>query len=489
MDMPPIRIPGDFLVMQGIVGADALVNTLDPPADLEDLVRAQVRTSGSNQSNHHSLPTTSRQVTAEGSQNRLDSLPAPIQTSFERWRARARHDSLHEWQAWKSKLSRQDFHQSEVEECWWRNPQTGCLASFDEIPSLPNNDVGQTVIRPTGSLAPGTAVRGLEIYAVAHSMPSSATTTTQRLLPIAGKRKLFPWNRQTGSAGEVLVMKYETRPRRESDHKQTGYCVYSIDGYSFLYPGSLDDYANLYMKRWYWKVVGSSGLDVFCNSPDSQAPPNKVLIPYGSTLEVLGRKFDERTGEKRLSVSVFLWDTTPGYRKIEGWCRESNDKGDAVVQPLPCAVPVLFQVIARLGEHLTTDLDTRSRPHLVAPYHSWITVTHRAFTDRPNKAGEFPERLRTAGCGWISRKVDREGTISSVVRTESWDSWFDPDTPEVFHYLFQRNFISKIDKVKKKKKKKEGGIPLDIVINLNDDKHNSDIDDDGASLLETFRST
>ena len=31
MNMPPIRIPGEFLVMQGISGADPLINTMDPP--------------------------------------------------------------------------------------------------------------------------------------------------------------------------------------------------------------------------------------------------------------------------------------------------------------------------------------------------------------------------------------------------------------------------------------------------------------------------
>jgi hypothetical protein len=458
-DLPPIRVPGDFLVSQGLAG-DGLRNTLAGAPDWKARITQDLaRPTGEDGDGDD-----------EGSDMDME-LPDNDDPLLAAWSEDGKRKAMEAFHAWNRtaqeqgvadmyRLAVSDSHSDDSNEsnCWWRHPATGDLAIFASPPDLVRHTNRLPII---GSLPPGTALQGLEIYTLGvtnsthddnapDSRAQRKSRGTVKLLPVPGQNKVFPWNRKAATRGEILLLKFkitDASSYHEEDAENPpvteGYVVYSIDGYAFLQPGSVPDYVTHYADPhcWYWKVTGSRGATVNSVTSDDanrRRSEDTVHIPYGSIVMVVKQRLGENQ-QPMLYVVTRLWDTaTRAYTPVQGWCTAAN-----ALQPLPLARPVLYQVTFPVG-HLVTEalaLDSELRFHAVqgAP----LTVIDKAFYIRPGRK-TAKERMHAAGCGWFSPWASSkfEGK-AAVAFPEGCDATFDPREPGVFHYLFQRVYLLK----------------------------------------------
>ena len=421
--LPAIRFPGEFVTLQGLTG-DGVANTLEEPHDLPSAIERR---------GLHVAPREVHQASRY------------VQACFDRWRQHNRQSAVHEWNAWAQDAARtprlsgiNNFYQviihQEGKKRWWVDEKTTYLASFSSIPDLSKNAFHQN-----GWLAPGTHIEGLELYNVTNPTiqgeeETSRRNQTRKLLPneprgTTGKNRICPWNR-LNRAGEILMMSYKVSPREGYDGPQRGFCVYSIDGYPFVQPGSLRDYAENYANHecWYWKVTRARGITVGAD-----------VVPYGALVEVHGRKRYQDFWSYNIVAFVYNEPQPRGYKRIEGILNEPIDS--TAILPLPFAVPVLYEVVIPGGAKIWDGRTGECR--FYAREDGILTVTRRELFDGRVNANCM-ERLYVAGCGWISTKrrwghwKGKTVLVSAVI-----DQNFLPRKPEAFHYSYVRTYLLK----------------------------------------------
>lgn len=430
--LPPIRFPGPFTTCQGLWG-DGIVNTIhDEPSGLASAIERR----GGGSLAVSDVKQASRSV----------------QEVFDRWRRSNRQRVSENWKEWAQHAARMprppghnhDLYQVLVHEDgghkWWIDEKTGYLASFEHIP-----DLEKPRFEPNGWIAPGTAVWGEELYSVLNPTiepdcdASINLNETKMVLPSLNqwnnRYRLFPWNRGTNKAGEILMMRYRISPSEEyGGPEQEGYCVYSIDGYPLLYPGPLDKYADNFADpdTWYWKVVNPGGIRI-----------NQVLVPYGSLVQVEERFRNHETWTYQ--VVAHVWNELPprGYIQVEGPL--VVPLRSKAILPLPLAAPILYKTVIPGGARIsTTEIEPRTteeNQRFHAREYGLLTITKRVLCDR-RVSCQSKERLYVAGCGWISAKR-RKGYWKGheIVEPIVIDQNFNPRHPEAFHYDYVRKYL------------------------------------------------
>lgn len=432
---PPmsLRIPGDYIVGQGTNG-DAMRNTLSPPPSsaLGGEIKRNVMATSLNRTN----------ITNDSA-----GFAQNVGSIFYEWEILAK---ANEHQAWKdvwqssgktshSMENRQGFYQTKANTPFWRDYATGCLATFKDLRDIPKGF-------QSGYLPPGTQVHLLELHELLEkplSSMSTASPCSRILLPILGRNnapKPLPWN--FSQPGQILVAKYRLDQGSLSFSVRDkcvgeGYCIYSVDGYSFLYPGSLQDYTKNYMDKWYWRVTSPRG--AYPVEEDRSTNTDSTILRYGSLVQVLNRRQEQCSNKAHLQVEACLWDVeTKSYKLVQGWYQESDmfcDKLKAL-QPLPLAVPIIFQVKIPDGQIVERKKEMHSEKCYFLSFNGLVSVTERAYTRVHRRKQEFDLiRWLAAGCGWFSKYCQDSYYYGNLVAIPlCLDASFNPFSPETYHY-------------------------------------------------------
>lgn len=383
--------------------------------------------------------------------------------AFQFWQTSDREMRLSElaqWNEWKADAATHAPHlyQVQAKYPWWRHQETCYLASFASLGDIQGLYLGQkSMAAPQGWLEPGTAIQGLELYrlgplSVRSQQIPSVNSNHHQMQQLA-------WNQHDATGGEVWVMKYQllSQPMQQG-YPTEGYCVYQMDNYHFLYPGSLHDHADNYVhpQRWFWKVTQAKGAvpNKLTFPVDNQPSEQDVYLPFGTLVQVLDRVPSAKyPGNFLLKVIAHLatnsslgsdavGSTNATYQTIEGGFYQFNlDTKRPIFQPLPMFVPVQMRLphgsrISKTLEPPTTDLPP-------APPGAHVTVTERAFAYDQRYHRSY-QRLRLADCdGWLSFCTETmycQGDVVARPVGGGFDERFDPRNPGVFFYNVRRNY-------------------------------------------------
>ena len=439
--LPPLQVPGAFVVGQGLPG-DGLQNALSVPA-WRDWIRHH-GVSLPNQNNPRSTNSDDRITTLLPASTYTDT--PELQQGFDLWLEEERSVQTYHYKEWKESLrmsyrnansnhDTSDWLQLSERHAFWQ--AQGQLALWSALPDRK----GPSSLQCIGSLAPGTVLKASEIYQwdgmnllqriLPRSVPASPRSVTRER-----DKDYLPLNSLRDQRGTCLILKVEA--------PQRGYCLYSMDGYPFLLPGGLDELAPCWGQSasWYWKVTCPSG--AFVREGLELTTRHLVTLPYGTVVHVLRQRVNQ-AGLPRLQIMAHIYDSmTKGYRHVQGWCSTalnplSGQRGP-ILQPLPLPRPMVYRVVLPQGAVIRQDVELASAVVGHARCGSWVTVVASKFTDFP--ADRAVRRLRLAGGGWISARLNHAPPHDlAVVEIVGYDRAYDPDQPHWFHYQAQHQAL------------------------------------------------
>jgi Zinc finger, C3HC4 type (RING finger) len=350
-------------------------------------------------------------------------------------------------------------------EPWWMTPN-GCLAIFKALPMATRPPVlhdtlrlprGAPCVSVIGSLAPGTVVMATELITVRSDdwvTPVSVKPTElwaeewdQSIEEIRSTVQIYP----PGRLGWIQILKLES--------PMPGYCVLSVDGYSFLGPGLPHHYipggmnltntsgeVQLEQRNvdddhhyWYWRVKCLEG--AFVRDGIDLTAKHVATIPYGSLVRVL-RKTVNAMALSRLQIEAILYhehDEDHGFypQYITGWISEflnplSGQRGP-IVLPLPFPSPALFQVTLSNGAVIRSDIELSSPVIGHAPCDAVLSVTGCVYTEQPKDKCVVRYRLAGNG-GYVSVRLNLNPPEDRrVAQYVGMDTSFHPDQPGLFH--------------------------------------------------------
>ena len=380
---------------------------------------------------------------------------------------------------------------------WWMSPETGGVAVLDQIPSPPIRippppsifgvsssnmllQLPSPPIQRIGSLAPGTMVVATALITLSrHGHDPDVPGWTPLAIP--------PIHPDHDDDDTVDTIDDSDQCRDPPPHEtkvylpgrlgwiqllkiispMSGYCVLSIDGYSFAGPGLPHHYIpggrrprhvdqlpprpnslhhsnphSALLDGWYWRVMCIEGAYVR-NGIDLTAH-HVATIPYGSLVRVL-RKSINAMGLSRLQIEAMYYSSTSNGNKndsdrpqyITGWISEflnplSGQRGP-IALPLPFPAPALYEVSLPEGAVIRSDVELSSPIIGHAPFGTVVSVIGCTFTEQPKD--RCIARFRLAGNGgYMNVHLNLPSPHDSpVVQFVGMDDEFNPNDPKAFH--------------------------------------------------------
>ena len=426
-----IRIPGPFVVLQGVPG-DGVLNTMDHLPSLESFAGVPLNVIGStlqglfpalrknpndtavaeeldsfvvvdddNEESRKSarrLPSSSPQRAHRGLDETI--LAQWTQECHERTRADHR-----EWQNMCQENQRMDPQEPVLADQWWL--MEGKVAVLDGLPTAENKP------QVIGQLAPGSTVQAVAL----------CTLDSGKLSPLAVSA-LPDGSYPPARRGWMQVLRL--------DGPQSRYVVLSRDGYSYLGAGTPEDYTD--PLQWLWRVTCVDG--AYVREGLDLSTSHIGTIPYGALVHVRGKTLNNM-GLSRLQVAATIPHDRLGTVEIQGWCSEflnplSGQRG-AIVQPLPFCVPAIYKVALPTAAVIRSGIELSSPDIGFAPSGAIVTVTGRAYSEHPTE--RCIERLRLTGDGgWISLRLNKNPPHDVLIcEQDGVDQRYDPERPGVFH--------------------------------------------------------
>ena len=409
-----IEVPGEFTVCQGLVG-DGLLNTLEETPDFTH------------------VPPNSNETSPE------------FNLAKEQWeKNRADHaktSALEAWQMMRISTSSQAnkfipilFHVKPSER-WWIDPETCKLRMFPTLPEpIPENSN-----QPCGTLAPGTTIVARELYTFEKFLNEGV-----RYKSLGSFKKSMIGNFL--GRNEPCSLPKEHRPRAGIiqylliNAPLKGYIVWSVDGYTLLSPGSPG--ASFYTgSSWYWKVTCVDGC--FIRADKNLSSPHQATLPYGSHVQVLRKEVNE-AGLSRLKVRG---ENAYG-QKVEGWSSEflnplSGQRGP-ILQPLPLAVPVLYQVILGWGACVRRDVELTSQVVKTLPKNTETPIVGRCYTEFP-ASGCLTRFTLAPGKAYASLVLNVPGNPVIWKPLGKIDAEFDPENAALYHWQLSQRWKEDVE--------------------------------------------
>jgi hypothetical protein len=447
-----IRLPGSFVVFQGIAG-DGLWNTIDSVPILEEEEEEEFHHVEESSYEEEEAPQPQTQPLARSPLSTFDpmlahqtSMPSlslnPLLTSTRTIRPTQPDDSFivvsdteqptegrrraeveRAIDAWydtcRSREQRQ-CHDYGQQQRWWQ--VGGRLAIFKELPTFTND--GRLIdddTSITACLSPGSTV-------VASKMIHLNSSDTLLQQP-------------SHDQGSLRLLKLES--------PQEGYVVYNVGAYCFLGPGLPCMYVE--PDDWTWRVTCRDGAVV--RQGLALHDRHVATLPYGSLLKVT-RKTVNNEGLNRLHITAAAAAAAlgvvsggEGEMLVEGWISEflnpkCGQRGP-IAQPLPFPVPALYKVILKDGAVIRSDVELCSAEIGHAPKGTIVTIVGRAFSEHPQDY--CVERLKLAGNGgWVSARLNRPSPHDDLVfELVDIEGRFDPDDAGKFHLQAQQQSVER----------------------------------------------
>ena len=363
---------------------------------------------------------------------------------------------------------------------WWLCPRTAQLRVFSTLPCPRPSSHEEKDMDPP-SLPPGTTVVALALHTF-----ELETTPGDHSFKYIGQCTYFDGN-------ERIVPEHCPRPGRiqylHTESPLEGYILFNVDGYSVLSPGLPTSslftgmeqpqrkehqlgrrYAEQHSNQerasccWWWKVtyhdgaIVRQGLDLNTSQ--------LCILPFGTQVQVL-RKVVNAVGLSRLLVraSIVTHDASDSPQQIEGWCSQflnpmAGQRG-AILQPVPMAVPVWFQIrqpctvrkeielssavvrtfgiigatVPVLARNFTEFPARNCLPRLQLAPHAFASLHINGpvniHTDMAQSSGRTSKRTLS----WLPRSTESLSPASFILEpTGEIDATFDPATPGLYHW-------------------------------------------------------
>lgn len=412
-----VKIPGPFVVMQGIDG-DGIINTVD------------------------SSPFFACAAAADDATNP----PPPVaQQAIKEWMDLRRISQTSEAVDWIQHAKQQAEALNNkttsptgpivpilttCDYMWWLSNAE--LRVFSELPTpIPTTD------RPHNrTLAPGTTLRGTGL--VTFEKRSNGSWSSGSF--IGGLTLNHLPSSHAPKAGKIQYLEFQDD--QSSSTSQRSYVAFSVDGYPLLAPGTVESALFTGKNRdnnsiqFWWKVVCASGAVV--RRDKGLQSTHLHTIPYGTHVLVL-RKIVNSSGLSRLYVQAAVEKKNDENPIIEGWCSEflnplSGQRGP-ILKPIPPAVPVLYQVVlAEQGATLRQQCELASPIIKTLPHGTRVPVLSRVFTEFP--VTDCIPRLQVLAPmrAFASLRLNNDNRSTVLTPTGKVDETFDPQRAGLYFW-------------------------------------------------------